>query len=159
MTDITLNPDQRLYVIPSGGGYSCLGFDVAFQRACAYADAIAAKRPDLAEQALEQKPDPEDWGTLAVYNAHQTLVSMIVREKIDIGTFYEPGTHPEVRRQLELARNGGYRLKLEHGDGETGQAWSDRGGSRYDLAVDGADQGSLADQEGRISRWRSRHVV
>ena len=26
---VTINPEQRLYVIPCSGGYSCLGFDVA----------------------------------------------------------------------------------------------------------------------------------
>lgn len=129
MTDtreITLNEEQKLYVIPSGSGYSCLGFDYAFRQATALADAIAAKRPDLADQALDQKPDVADWGTLAVYNGYRNLTSLLSREKVDLGTWFDPETHPEVRRQLELARNGKYRLRLEYGDRETGQAWDDR---------------------------------
>jgi hypothetical protein len=126
MTEITLNEEQRLYVIPTGSGYSCLGFDVAFNEATALADAIAAKRPDLASDALAQKPDAEDWGTIAVYNARSNLTSMVAKEKIDLGTWFDPATHPEVRRQLELAIQGKYRLRLEYGDRETGEAWDDR---------------------------------
>ena len=29
MNDITLNTESRLFIIPCGGGFSCLGFDVA----------------------------------------------------------------------------------------------------------------------------------
>lgn len=129
MTDtreITLNEEQKLYVIPSGSGYSCLGFDHAFKQATALADAIAAKRPDLAEQALDQKPDAADWGTMAVYNGYRNLTSLLSREKVALGTWFDPETHPEVMRQLELARVGKYRLRLEYGDRQTGQAWDDR---------------------------------
>ena len=39
MTDlIRINREQRLYVIPCGGGYSCLGFDVAKRKTQAVAD-------------------------------------------------------------------------------------------------------------------------
>jgi hypothetical protein len=124
--DITLNEEQKLYVIPSGSGYSCLGFDYAFKQATTLADAIAAKRPDLAEQALDQKPDTADWGTMAVYNGYRNLTSLLSREKVDLGTWFDPETHPEVRRQLELALKGKYRLRIEYGDRETGQAHDDR---------------------------------
>lgn len=33
---ITLNTDQRLFVIPCGSGFSCLGFDVCRNRAASY---------------------------------------------------------------------------------------------------------------------------
>jgi hypothetical protein len=124
--EITLNEEQKLYVIPSGSGYSCLGFDHAFKQATSLADAIAAKRHDLADQALEQKPDAADWGTMAVYNGYRNLTALLSREKVDLDTWYDPETHPEVKRQLELARRGKYRLRLEYGDSETGQAWDDR---------------------------------
>lgn len=126
MPEVTLNEDQKRYVIPSGDGYSCLGFDVAFKKATALAERIAAKRPDLAEQALDQMPDAADWGTMAVYNAYKNLIGLLSREKIDLGTWFDPDTHPEVKRQLELAMKGGYRLRIEYGDRDTGQAWSDR---------------------------------
>lgn len=34
---VTYNPAQRLYVIPTGGGYSCLGLDVLVKRYALYA--------------------------------------------------------------------------------------------------------------------------
>lgn len=126
MTEITLNNEQKLYVIPSGSGFSCFGFDNAFLEANALSDVIAKIRPDLAEKALEQKPDPADWGTISVYNAHQNLISIVSSEKIDLGTWFHPETHPEVKRQLELALRGKYRVNIEYGDAETGQAWDDR---------------------------------
>ena len=126
MSEITLNEAQKLYVIKTGRGFSCFGFDNAFKEATALADRIAAKRPDLADQALEQRPDPQDWGTMSVYNAWRHLVGMLSREKIDLGTWFDPDTHPEVKRQLELAMRGGYRLSIEYGDRETGQSRSDR---------------------------------
>jgi hypothetical protein len=126
MSDVTLNEEQKLYVIPTGGGYSCFGFDNAFKHATALSEAIAAARPDLAERAQDQKPDPADWGTISVYNAYRNLTSMLSTEKVDLGTWFDPETDPEVKRQLELAIKGKYRLRLEYGDAETGQAWGDR---------------------------------
>jgi hypothetical protein len=35
-TKVTTNAEQRLYVIPAGHGYSCLGFDVCQDRTRAY---------------------------------------------------------------------------------------------------------------------------
>lgn len=45
MDTIKLNTEQKLYVIPCGGGYSCLGFDVADKWARAAANEM--QRPDL----------------------------------------------------------------------------------------------------------------
>jgi hypothetical protein len=46
MESVTLNREQRLYVIADGGGFSCLGFD----NARGHADQIAQRlrQPDLA---------------------------------------------------------------------------------------------------------------
>lgn len=58
---VTLNEEQRLYVIPSGKGYSCLGFDVCEQR-------IAGL-----ERELGAVPAPEPAGTLARYAQYRKL--------------------------------------------------------------------------------------
>lgn len=125
MSEVTINEEQKYYVIPAGDGWSTLGFDNAFKKASAIADAIAAVRPDLAGKALDQKPDAADWGTMSVYNAYQNLAFMLASEKIDLGTWYDPDTAPEVKRQLDLAIKGGYRLRIEYGDSETGQVHGD----------------------------------
>ncbi len=63
--DVTLNADMQLYVIPSGDGYSCLGFD----NARGHADLIAERlgRRDLAFAEGEH-------GTLAGYARYCTAV-------------------------------------------------------------------------------------
>lgn len=37
MSEVTINEEQRLYVIPCGNGYTCLGFDYAYRQAQAVA--------------------------------------------------------------------------------------------------------------------------
>ena len=49
MTGITINRQQRLYVIPCGKGYTCLGFDVAEERQRAVAEWMG--QPCLMPQA------------------------------------------------------------------------------------------------------------
>jgi len=62
MESVTLNREQRLYVIADGGGFSCLGFD----NARGHADQIARRlrQPDLAFT-------DEDADTLAGYRKYQ----------------------------------------------------------------------------------------
>jgi hypothetical protein len=45
MTLHSINTEQRLYVMPSGSGYSCLGFEVAQRKARAVAEWIG--RPEM----------------------------------------------------------------------------------------------------------------
>ena len=40
MKNIKINKEQRLYVLPSSGGYSCLGFDVLFERSLKLANEL-----------------------------------------------------------------------------------------------------------------------
>lgn len=56
--DVTVNKEQQLYVIRCGKGYTCLGFNVAFDKATAIAKEL---------NALESQPDPENIGTLDGY--------------------------------------------------------------------------------------------
>lgn len=56
MTNITINRQRRLYVIPCGNGYTCLGFEVAEERQRAVASWMG--RADLT-------PRPGQRGTLA----------------------------------------------------------------------------------------------
>ena len=44
-TSVTLNHDQRLYVIPSGNGYTCLGFDVCREQAGRLAEWLGTSKP------------------------------------------------------------------------------------------------------------------
>lgn len=50
---VTVNKEQRLYVIPSGDGYSCLGFDVCKRRADALAAELSVTLLDVPVGSLE----------------------------------------------------------------------------------------------------------
>jgi len=65
---VTVNPEQELYVIPCGDGYSCLGFDVLLARH----NAVAAWLRSEGVQADD--PPPESRGTMPAYHAYRTLM-------------------------------------------------------------------------------------
>jgi hypothetical protein len=63
---VTLNRAQELYVIPEGGGYSCLGFDVLIERYTRLAAELGGAHTTFR---------PELRGTLAAYEAYQQLLT------------------------------------------------------------------------------------
>lgn len=79
MTNITLNNEQRLYVIPCGEGYTCLGFDVAFEKA----EKIAAelhKAGWINTQAADNlTPKISQKGSLVAYADYEHLVTLAQR--------------------------------------------------------------------------------
>lgn len=109
---VTTNEGQRLFVIPSGGGYSCFGFDNCYRDTKALAERLG--RVDLA-------PRREEIGTLAQYEQYQSLVRLACGR--DLGTWYSPDTPARVREVLESARKNGTRLRLFYGDDVTGRDW------------------------------------
>ena len=60
---ITVNREQGLYVIPSGGGYSCLGFNVLESRAKGLIDELS---PGIIWTHRK--------GSMAAYSAYQKLI-------------------------------------------------------------------------------------
>jgi len=62
MTTVTRNKEQSLYVINHGKGYTCLGFDVAFNKLQALHNELS---PMLAKPL---KPMAKYKGTMKVYN-------------------------------------------------------------------------------------------
>jgi hypothetical protein len=71
--EITLNLEQRLYVIPCGKGYTCHGFDVVATLSLKLHRWLRSR----AVSAVTQSPFPRDWeptnGTLEAYADYQTL--------------------------------------------------------------------------------------
>jgi len=66
MKKVTVNLSQKVYVIPEGDGYSCLGFDVCEKRAKALYAELATK--------MEMLPiDTSRKGTLKAYKYYQAL--------------------------------------------------------------------------------------
>ncbi|WP_404302427.1 hypothetical protein [Alicycliphilus denitrificans] len=114
--NVTLNAEQRLYVIPCGDGYTCLGFD----NARSHADQIAARlqRPDLAFAT-------SDHGALVGYAKYQAAIAAWGRSQLTLQTYFDPGTDPKAVRALEKCRRDGCKVRLVQGDTATGRCWLD----------------------------------
>lgn len=69
MPNVTLNAEQKLFVIPAGhGGYSCLGFDVLERRA------VAISRWLVSVDSTFSIVAPEAHGTLERYAQYRALL-------------------------------------------------------------------------------------
>lgn len=111
---VTLNAEQRLYVIPSGDGYCCLGFDNARDHANLIAERLG--RRDLAF-------GEGDHGTLAGYAKYGAAVDAWGRSPLTQQTYFDPGTAPQAARALEACRRDSRKVRLVLGDTATGQCW------------------------------------
>lgn len=109
-----INAEQRLYVLPCGGGYSCLGFDVANGNALEIARMLG--KPELKPKAAP--------GTEAHYAEYLAAVSALADSWTD-QTFFSYETPDEVRRTLESARHNRTRVRLFYGNTKTGAAWAE----------------------------------
>lgn len=116
MPDISLNPEQRVYVISCDKGSSCLGFDNARDHTNQIAELL--HRPDLAF-------GPEDHGILAGYEKYGIAVHAWSRSPLASRTYFDPGTDPKVAATLERCRRNGAKVRLILGDTSTGESWLD----------------------------------
>lgn len=116
MEAVTLNLEQRLYVIANEGGFSCLGFDNARD----HADQIAQRlgQPHLAFMA-------GDHDSLAGYRKYQATTRAWGQSPHSRDTYFDPGTSPEAIRVLECCRKSHRQVRLVFGDTRTGQSWFD----------------------------------
>jgi len=114
--NVTLNAEQRLYVIPCGDGYSCLGFD----NARGHADQIATR---LKQPLLGFAPG--DHGSLAGYAKYQAAIDAWGRSPLTRQTYFDPGTDPTAARALETCRRDGRKVRLVQGETATGRCWLD----------------------------------
>lgn len=112
--EVTINAEQRLFVIPEGGGYSCLGFDVAFKKL----------KQIVAYLGLSLPVNEADKGTLGQYAIYRQAVSEAAKADIK-KTWFDPETPAVVQRILELYRKSGAELRVFYGDTETGLSWMD----------------------------------
>jgi hypothetical protein len=111
---ITLNPEQQLYVIDCGGGYSCFGYANA-QRDTEYI-ATTLKRDDLA-------PRQDEFGTLPGYAKYQAACAAWANSINSKRTWFTPGTPRKVCQILESYRQSDRVLRLFMGDKVTGRDW------------------------------------
>jgi hypothetical protein len=111
MQSVTLNAEQRLFVLKSGHGFSCLGFDVAFSRLAQYAELLG--RP---------APSKTDVGTAKQYEQYREMErDYIATNPKD--TFFEAETPLVLRHVLESVRVLGTSIRVFFGDPLTGRDW------------------------------------
>lgn len=118
--EITLNQEQRLFVIPAGEGYSCLGFDVVFNHCRELARRI--KKFALLRPGTELPPVLESQiGTPEQHQQYRDFVAIIGDRKT--GTWFDYDTPGRVRQILDEYRKEGGHLRLFYGDRKTGRDW------------------------------------
>ena len=111
--EIKLNEKQRLYVIPCGKGYTCLGFDNCFD-----------ETSQLAQLLNAAPPNPAQIGTQGQYDYYQNIIAQFCRRPdLNQETWFDPGTLEPVKERLEHARLHDQKLRLFFGNRETGQCW------------------------------------
>ena len=97
---VTINEEQRLFVIPCGDGYSCLGFDVCERRTVALARELAALGESI--------PQPEPVGTLARYQQYEALIDVALAHNRKSGWRSKSELTPE------LVGYEGKRVEVRH---------------------------------------------
>jgi len=114
MNKIRINPEQQLYVIDCGEGYTCFGFANARD----HANQIAQKlgRPDLAFT-------DEDYATLAGYEKYCNAVHAWGQSPLTRTTYFDPGTDQNAAKILESCRAQERKIRLIPGDTHTGEPW------------------------------------
>jgi hypothetical protein len=109
---VTVNQDQRLYVLHYGHGVSCLGFLNA-EKLCIQI-ALLLRRNDL-------MPSAGTTGTPAGYELYQEAISAWAASPQSRHTFFEIGTRQEVADVLKkYMQKNNEMLRIMVGDPETG---------------------------------------
>lgn len=118
--EVTLNEQQSLFVINTGHGISCLGFDVVFRHCMELARRI--KKFKLLKAGVELAPVLEsERGSPSQYQQYLDFLSIVGDRKT--GTWFDYDTPAKVRSILEQYRKEGGRLRLFYGDRKTGLCW------------------------------------
>lgn len=130
---VTVNAEQELYVIPCGGGYTCLGFDVCLNRSRALRTWLEERRlidGDTATNALTKevvsvpRGDMGGRGTIEAYEYYQRLNELAAAYCVQTGKRCEVDLTPQLiglegkqvevidsydeRRQFIVGRSAGW---------------------------------------------------
>lgn len=114
--NVTLNQDQKLFVISTGNSVSCMGFRVVFEQACELARRLAKVGRVLFE------PLETEVGTLTQYTQYQKMMGEYVRLG-DNKTWFDARTPKKVQSVLEAARKEGTTVRVFLGSEGTGRDW------------------------------------
>lgn len=110
--DVTINKEQALYVIPSGDGYSCRGFDSLF-----------LELGQLAAKLGLAAPKADEKGTLGQYSEYRAAMEVAAKRGGIKETWYHAGTPKAVREVLDRLIESRTRVRIYLGDTVTGCSW------------------------------------
>lgn len=113
---VTLNEDQKLFVLSTGAGTSSLGFEVVFELALELAQRVMAKGLRVA------LPTRGEIGTLWQYAQYQTLLAQYSTINDD-QTWFDGRTPIQVQKALEHLRLSGKKVRIFLGNTKTGRDW------------------------------------
>jgi hypothetical protein len=120
--EITLNEEQRLFVLKGDEYVSCLGFDVVFDHLRELSSRI--NRLKISTAGIKWAEwNASEIGTLKQYQQYQDLLRLVEGRKI--GTWFSFSTPTKVRNIIEKYRKEGGRLRVFYGDTQTGLDWLD----------------------------------
>ncbi len=110
---VTINAERgELFIISTGLGYSCLGFDVVLDNLRELAARGVATGPILESER----------GTLAQYDQYQAATEAYARSG-DRRTWFNFRTPERIRKLLERCRKDNILVRVFYGDTETGRDW------------------------------------
>lgn len=111
MNGVTTNAEQGLFVIPSGKGYTCFGFDN-----------LLKELKQLARWLGIAPPQDSERGTLAQYQQHRNAIEAVAKRGGIPETWFHDNTPAAVRQVLEAARLSKRKVRIYCGDID-GRSW------------------------------------
>jgi hypothetical protein len=112
--DISINAQQKLFVLKTHDGFTCFGFNNARDHAALIAKTL--HRSDL-------DPSDGEYGTEAAYRKYEAACSAWASSVFSRRTFFMPGTPDKVAKVLERYRRTRAPVRLFLGDTQTGRDW------------------------------------
>lgn len=113
--NIRVNADRELYIIDTGRGVTCMGFDHLLRELRLIGARL--KGFDWVSGALESVSR----GSMEAYQLYERVTGDIACAGIKTDTWFPEGTPPNVVRVLEKARVRGTTLRLWFGDAGSGR--------------------------------------
>lgn len=111
MSGVTINAKQGLFVIPSGKGYTCFGFDN-----------LLKELKQLAVWLGIAPPQDSERGTLEQYQQYRTAIDAVAKRGGISETWFSADTPMAVRQVLDDARKSERRVRIFCGDID-GRSW------------------------------------
>lgn len=111
MSAVSINEEQRLFVLKNSSGFTCLGFDVVFRRLAQYAKSLGRTLPSSAGIGKKEQ-----------YQEYLAAESAFIATNPQ-NTQFDPDTPVAVQAYLEAYRKSGSKVRLFFGNPETGKDW------------------------------------